>query len=202
METIGRHLEELRLYPLKWFDYRALSPEGCDLLFVSEWLQVHARYEEREKFCVDLDREGREVLPQPWRNVLAMRYDPAFRGLMHRLRLLCDRKGYRYDRWWSFAYQVLMDNSVRNLAGVFLEFSTSSFKSSVVELCNEHLDQFIEFSLYISRANYTGAAWQREYFGYIRKEVEKRYPNKWREFLDKLERCGSYVEVSGGRNDG
>lgn len=195
MKTIGEHLEELRLYPLKWFDYRPLSPEGCDLVFISEWLQVHSRYEEREKFCVDLDREGREVLPHPWRNVLSMRYDQAFRGLMRRLRRLCDRKGYRYDRWWSFAYEVLSNSPARNFAGILSEFAATQFKSSVVELCNEHLDQFIEFSLYISRANYTGAAWQREYFAYIRKEVEKRYPRKWREFLDRLERCGSYVEV-------
>ena len=200
MKTIGEHLEELRLYPLKWFDYRPLSPEGCDLVFISEWLQVAARYEERAKLFVDLDREGREVSPQPWRGFREMRHDAAFRAMMSGLRRLCDRKGYRYDRWWNFAYDVLTNGEVRSLQDAFAKFSSPVFKSSVVELCNEHLDQFIEFSLYISRANYTGAAWQREYFAYIRKETEKRYPRKWREFLDKLERCGSYVEVSGGQN--
>ena len=194
--NLGEYFEELKLYRRKWFDYRPVCPEGCDMIFVAEWLRVHARHEDRNKLFVGLDDCGHEVRPQPWRGLTEMRYDLAFTALMRGLRRLCDRKGYRYDRWWSFAYQVLEGSSARDFAGAFAEFGSSVFKSSVVELYEEHRRSFIEFSEYICAANYTGAVWQREYFRHIREKTMLRYPETWRELLNKLAERGVYVEIN------
>ena len=186
--------DELELYPVKWFDYRGISPEQANVLFVHSWIVAHNRFMDNHKLDVCLACDGTEFLPNVrWKSASELFTDAGFMAKVAALRKFADRHGIQYGSFWSIAFEVLADFD--DWANDIDVTSQPVVKSSILEIHQERVRSALPTSNdpMMRVRNYRGLNSQKDYYAYLEKEVKKRHPGSWKQKLDALADVGKYV---------
>jgi len=190
--------KEKNLYPLKWFDYRDVTPEGADMLFLQAWCKAHNDFQAFYLIDVRFDSDGKEYLkPLRWESLQDLLDDGKFMERVSRLRRSADKNGIPYKLFWSFAFELLAD--VDNLDCEITSLASSiSSRASIFDSYRERFSERVTISEHprMFPANFSGLKSQIEYFTYVEEEAKKRYPNTWRGKLQMLWAQGQFFYVN------
>lgn len=104
----GRTMDERRLYELKWFDYRPLSPDTATVAFMCEFWKRLATVmkddlgDDRAPYRIDnMIMKLADKPPKTWRDF----------QMGETLRSWSDRNFMRYDHFWMWAFEEYLGMS-------------------------------------------------------------------------------------------
>jgi hypothetical protein len=190
-------ITENELNEIKWFDYRAITPEGCNLIFAHEWLDAREKFLQRTKVDVRFDENGKAYRKQlPFSRLIDLQNSGVWLSLVE-LRRRADKHMIPYYLFWSCAYRMLEDFSIFEGEVEFIANNTIA-TSSLLELVNEIKEARILLSEkdYLKAGNFIDLPLQVQYMNYLRSEVHSRYPATAAQKLEVLKIEGRYVEPS------
>lgn len=172
-------MTEQDLAEVKWFDYRAASPETADLLFICEFARELSDHFKLMGGTGYVEHFFRKFDVEDYK---ASKMTPYF----IKLRQWADSKMLRYQDFWAWAFTAYRDMAFKR---VFVnKFLNKDLKQRVLEKSNNYpFMRFAEYKLYAPQ-NYCGLELQDDYYWYLVKQAQERKPTSWQKLLQRW--CG------------
>ena len=170
-------MDEQELMDLKWYDYRVMPPDLATKVFIREYAKRFVRYFDR------LGLAGRHyntlktfdiTNPKKWRHW----------SVIELLRQWADAHCMKYDDFWTWAVEA---SSVLNFKRTFPNtFLHPTIKTYVLQKSKE--PSYLRHADYdwLKPEHYREWELQNDYYWYIVKELQRRYPRRWRERLEEM----------------
>ncbi|MGD0275749.1 MAG: hypothetical protein ABSB79_06805 [Syntrophales bacterium] len=177
--------DEKELYELKWFDYRALSPEGAT-----------------KRFCLEYQRAfSMSHMPHSSESLGESKYINIFKGAtrledwkwfptMTKLRQLADTYFMKYEDFWEWGFQGALDLGFKStFPNVFL---SKSLKAYILDKGKNYNMRFLRYtdSPFLNPKSYVGHEIQKDYFSYLVAFSKNFLPEKRAAYLRTLIETG------------
>jgi len=163
-------MDERELIEMKFFDYRALTPEMATLVFMREWAQAFCNYNE------DLGKTKHYAFLKSFKSfdLDYLKTNTRFKTL-GKLRQIADKHGMRYDLYWQWAFEAHLSLAFgKTFENVFLN---KSIQAKILDFKRKHDKRTITCakSDIFSPENYRNLELQNDYYWHLINEIKNRY---------------------------
>jgi len=185
-------MDERMLYEKKWHDYRLLSPEGANFVFLQEFIAAYRAYSEIRRgtsYINPLSYKRKKKDPETGKPkttsvsvpVAEAPYRwPSWKVLVE-LRQWADSRGMKYDNFWAWAFKATIECRHRFFAINYCK--SKCVLGKIAEYAKESkLIPLSKLPLF-KPENYRGFEAQNDYYWYIVSSVREKYLG---EYVEKL----------------
>lgn len=171
--------DERALFDTKWFDYRHMTPHGCNLAFLLAYGTAFA------DFCETMGRRRYVNCFLQRHGKTESRYDPAdpkaWSGWKHIVELRCwaDKNCMRYDDFWKFAFAAAIELGFQKFYLPF--FKAKDILVEVLGKWDSLQDEIIVYSnseMFTPKA-YVGSEIQDDYYWHLVNSAKNIYGDRW-----------------------
>lgn len=182
-------MDERLLFEKKWFDYRMLTPEAANLVFLRQFIDAYREYSIMRRgngFVNPLSYRKRKKKGEAKSTVVSVPVGevstswPGWKTLVE-LRQWADSHCLRYEDFWPVAFRVLV---ARKIPSFSIHFCKNQKLLSQV-LAELRARPMITLSSlgYFKPENYVGHELQNDYYWHIYRSILEKYTDGYKEKL-------------------